>query len=149
MKLSNLKDKNPAPNFAKKDKATTSPQERPIRPRSSREFNKKFPKKLSGNLKMLWQNWCGARILILGFGREGIDNFLFLRKLFPEKVLGIGDRNEKIKNQRSKIKNLIRNDKKIKWHLGENYLKALKNYDVIVKSPGIPIHLPEVERALK
>jgi len=71
------------------------------------------------------------RILILGFGREGMDNFRFLRKFFPKKVLGVGDRNENVKCQMSNVK-------KIKWYLGRNYLRALKNYDVIIKSPGIP-----------
>jgi UDP-N-acetylmuramoylalanine--D-glutamate ligase len=70
------------------------------------------------------------KILILGFGREGIDTFKFLRRLFPKKVLGIGDRQE--------ISNLIKKDRKIRLHLGKNYLKALKNYDIIIKSPGIP-----------
>jgi UDP-N-acetylmuramoylalanine--D-glutamate ligase len=74
-------------------------------------------------------------ILILGFGREGRDSFRFLRKIFPEKVLGIADR-LKIKDLRFKIK-----DKRVRLHLGENYLKALKDYDVIIKSPGIPFKI--------
>ncbi|TET84245.1 MAG: UDP-N-acetylmuramoyl-L-alanine--D-glutamate ligase [Candidatus Nealsonbacteria bacterium] len=73
----------------------------------------------------------GKKILILGLGREGRDNFRFLRKIFPGKVLGIGDRNENVKCQMSNVKN-------VKWHLGKNYLKVLKDYDVIIKSPGIP-----------
>jgi len=81
-------------------------------------------------------------ILILGFGKEGIDTFKILRKLFPEKVLGVGDRNENVKFQAPSAK-------KIKWHLGKNYLKALKNYALIIKSPGISIHLPEIEKAFK
>ena len=84
------------------------------------------------------------KILILGFGREGRDTFKFLRKLFPKRVIGIADRLE-FKNLKLKIKNY----KNIRWHLGTNYLKALKNYDVIIKSPGIPIHLPEIEKAFK
>lgn len=79
------------------------------------------------------------KILILGFNREGMDTFLFLRKIFPEKIFGIGDRNENVKIKAENVK----------WHLGENYLKALKDYEVIIKSPGIPIHLPEIEKAFK
>jgi len=67
-------------------------------------------------------------ILILGFGREGQDTFLFLRKLFPKKVLGIADQSPKISLR----------DKKTEFSLGEKYLKAIKDYDVIIKSPGIP-----------
>jgi len=70
------------------------------------------------------------KILILGLGREGTDTFKFLRKLFPKKNLGIGDRDEKVKRK-------AKSEKLIKWHLGSNYLKALKDYDVIIKSPGI------------
>ena len=74
------------------------------------------------------------RVLILGFGREGMDNFLFLRKLFPTKTIGIADVKYKILNTKYKIQN-------VKWNLGENYLEALKKYDVIIKSPGIPFKI--------
>ena len=82
-------------------------------------------------------------ILILGFGKEGIDSFKFLRKLFPEKILGIGDR-LKIERLSEEAQELIYSEnrscntgKKIKLYLGKNYLKFLKNYEVIIKSPGI------------
>jgi UDP-N-acetylmuramoylalanine--D-glutamate ligase len=71
------------------------------------------------------------KVLILGLGKEGMNTFKFLRKIFPEKVLGVGDRLENVKCQMSNVK-------KVKWHLGENYLQAIKNYDVIIKSPGVP-----------
>lgn len=72
------------------------------------------------------------KILILGFGREGWDTFCFFRKLFPNKILGIADKNLKLK-----IKNL----KFVKWHLGDDYLKSLNAYDIIIKSPGIPVKI--------
>ena len=74
------------------------------------------------------------KILIFGFGREGQDTFWFLRKLFPNKVIGIADKDKNIKCQLSNVKN-------IRWHLGENYLKVLENYNLIVKSPGIPFKI--------
>jgi len=83
------------------------------------------------------------KILILGFGREGRDTFGFLRKLFPKKVLGVGDRLE-FEKLNEKARKLIRDEKYsrlIRLHLGEDYLKALKNYDVIIKSPGIPFKI--------
>lgn len=67
------------------------------------------------------------KILILGFGREGQDTFKFLRKLFPKKILGIADRS----NLSVKLSLTER-------YFGENYLKAVKNYDIIIKTPGIP-----------
>jgi UDP-N-acetylmuramoylalanine--D-glutamate ligase len=78
------------------------------------------------------------KILILGFGKEGKDTFHFLRKIFPKMTIGIADRNEKVKDKR--IKN-------VKWHLGKDYLKSIKSYDLIFKAPGIPVHLKEIEIA--
>ncbi len=83
------------------------------------------------------------KILILGFSREGKATLSFLRKLFPEKILGIADQSAVF---HVREKQPIEKEKKIKWHFGKNYLKAIKDYDVIIKSPGIPIHLPEIEK---
>jgi len=71
------------------------------------------------------------KILILGFGREGIDTFLFLRKIFPNKVFGIADKSEKIKKP----------DIQTMLYLGKKYLEAIKKYDVVIKSPGIPFKI--------
>jgi len=79
------------------------------------------------------ENLKDKRILILGFGREGQDNFLFLRKLFPKKTLGIADR--------LKIRGHWRKAKNVKFHCGEGYLTALRDYEVIVKSPGVPFKI--------
>ena len=76
-------------------------------------------------------------ILILGFGKEGMSSLNFFRRIFPKKVIGIGDRKD-IKNLKPKIKNLLKKDKRLRLHFGKDYLKTLKNYDLIVKSPGIP-----------
>jgi len=71
------------------------------------------------------------KILILGFGREGIDTFLFLRKIFPNKVFGIADKSEKIK--KPDIQTIL--------YLGKKYLEAIKKHDVVIKSPGIPFKI--------
>jgi UDP-N-acetylmuramoylalanine--D-glutamate ligase len=88
------------------------------------------------------------KILILGMGREGTDTLNFLRKIFPKKVLGLADKLE-FKKLEKKTQNLIKKDKKIKFHLGKNYLKKLKNYEVIIKSPGLFINSLEIENAFK
>lgn len=148
MYLKELKDKNPAPNFAKKTKAEASPQERPIRPRPPRALSQ-FLRKNKSNLDILRQDWYGARILILGFGKEGKDSYLALRRLFPDKVLGIADK----RNLKSQIfpKQSLRNatgqaklnskTSDVKLHFGKNYLESIKNYDVIIRTPGIPLRI--------
>ena len=86
------------------------------------------------------------KIVILGFGREGLDNYLALRKLFPKEKIGIADK-KKFSELPEKIKKILKNDKKAKLHLGDNYLNFLKNYDVVIKTPGIPIR--QIKKYLK
>lgn len=96
--------------------------------------------------KSFLQKFKDKKILILGLGREGTDNFLFIRKIFSQAVVGLANKAD-LKKLDPVISNIIENDKKIILHIGKNYLKSLKDYDLIIKSPGIPIHFPEIEEA--
>jgi len=88
------------------------------------------------------------KILVLGFGIEGLDNLMFLRRFFPKKKIGIADRLE-IQGLRSKFRKVLQKDQNLVLHLGRNYLKNLSNYDLIIKSPGIPPFLPEIRERRK
>lgn len=55
------------------------------------------------------------KILILGFGMEGKATWAFLKKYFPNQNIGVADKKD-----------------------GSDYLDKQKNYDLVVKSPGIP-----------
>jgi UDP-N-acetylmuramoyl-L-alanine---L-glutamate ligase len=83
--------------------------------------------------KMKIEELRDKRILLLGFGREGRDTFAFLRKKFPKKIIGIADKSKNV--------GLAEDGKHSKFFLGKNYLNALDNYDVIIKSPGIPFNI--------
>ncbi len=72
------------------------------------------------------------KILILGFGREGRDTLEFFKRRFPNKKIGIADRKKKEVAQ-----------KNVETYFGEGYLDSIKDYEVIIKSPGIPFSLIE------
>lgn len=79
----------------------------------------------------------GKRILIAGFGREGRSSYLLIRKLFPypstDITLAIADKNTAIETDA-----MLAADHDIAIFSGNNYLKHAGEYDVILKSPGIP-----------
>jgi len=85
------------------------------------------------------------KILILGLGQEGMSSFLFLRKLFPEMKIGLADKLP-LKQLNKETRKKISADKDIDLHLGKNYLNALDQYQVIIKSPGIPLFLPQLKK---
>lgn len=66
------------------------------------------------------------KILILGYGKEGKSSYQFIRKHFPDMIVGIYDKNE--------IKDSLTN---VTIHCGSSYLDILADYDLILKSPGI------------
>ena len=68
-------------------------------------------------------------ILILGFGREGRSSLEFIRQNLPEATVAIAD-------QAEITDDVVKNTTVIS---GENYLDACKNYDIILKAPGVII----------
>ncbi|EKE13899.1 MAG: UDP-N-acetylmuramoyl-L-alanine-D-glutamate ligase [uncultured bacterium] len=58
------------------------------------------------------------KILILGYGKEGQATERFLNKYHPSALIGIADKKT-----------------------NTNYLDEQKNYDLVIRSPGIPKHL--------
>lgn len=73
------------------------------------------------------------KIMILGFGKEGQSTYNLLRKWFPKMHLSICDRNEDLD-----IDSL---DDNVSLITGEAYLGSCQDFDLIIKSPGIPYEL--------
>ena len=70
------------------------------------------------------------KILILGFGKEGISTYKFIRKRFPNKKIYIADKT-------NANEEMILKDKNVDINFGDNYLDNLKDFDIIMKTPGI------------
>lgn len=64
--------------------------------------------------------------LILGYGLEGKFAYSYLRHKYPDFKFAIADKNP-----------ITLSDKKINSISGKNYLNAVNDYEVIIKSPGI------------
>jgi UDP-N-acetylmuramoylalanine--D-glutamate ligase len=82
-------------------------------------------------MKKLIDNLKDKNILILGFGKEGKSTYRWLRYHFPDKLLGVADKN-------SNIISLIE-DEHVNFHVEEDYLSSINEYDIIIKSPGISL----------
>ncbi|MFA6375813.1 MAG: UDP-N-acetylmuramoyl-L-alanine--D-glutamate ligase [Candidatus Paceibacterota bacterium] len=86
------------------------------------------------------------KILILGLGREGLATLRFFLENCHKTELGVADK-AKTDNFNHEIKELIVHNPNIKIFSGENYLSGINDYDIVIKTPGIPIHIPEIEQA--
>ncbi len=71
-------------------------------------------------------------ILILGFGREGKSTYNLIRSVDPSIQLGIADLKEITDEE-------VKNAPNVKFYIGDNYLDACYQYDVIIKGPGVII----------
>lgn len=73
----------------------------------------------------------GQKIVIVGFGREGVSSYKFIRKHYPKMHLTIADRSPLIHVDDFK------EDKHLTIVAGEEYDQDLNKYDLILKSPGV------------
>ena len=80
-------------------------------------------------------------IAIVGFGNEGKTLLAFLKKSprYKQAVITVLDKNEMLTVELKR--------QKIPYELGADYLKNLKRFDLIFRSPGIPYLLPEIQTA--
>ena len=69
----------------------------------------------------------GKRVLILGFGREGKSTLDLIKDLDCE--IGISDQNP----------NFTDDVKKYDLYSGDSYLEPIKEYDIVMKTPGIAL----------
>lgn len=72
------------------------------------------------------------KVAILGFGKEGISTYRFIRRHLPEKDLTIIDKNETLKDN-----TIFSCDLHVTFCLGEHYLEHLNDFELIIKSPGV------------
>lgn len=90
----------------------------------------------------------GKNILILGMAREGIDSLRFFLAKYPTAKIAVADRAQ-IEALSKPAREILTQNPHVPFFGGNNYLKLLQDYDLIVKSPGVPIHLSEVENAYR
>lgn len=72
------------------------------------------------------------KIVILGFGMEGISTYNFIRR-YSNMPITIADKVDVYE----KNKTLLENDNNVSYVVGEKYLSDLDKYDLIIKSPGV------------
>lgn len=89
---------------------------------------------------MLLKEFEGRSVLIVGFGQEGIETFLFLKKKFPSQQFGVADA-KNISELSKEARRVLRKHPQTALYLGKEYLKGVGEYDVIVRSPGVPLRI--------
>lgn len=73
------------------------------------------------------------KIIILGFGVEGKSNYRFLRKYFPKMHIVIAYNKPNLQEEEE----YLNIDNNLEFVTGEDYLKSIEKFDIILKSPGI------------
>lgn len=85
----------------------------------------------------------GKKVIVVGFGREGVSTVKYLNDLGDAEKIGIADIKLR-EDLGTEAISLLAENPKLTTHFGENYLDKLNEYDVIVRSPGISPYLKEI-----
>ncbi len=70
------------------------------------------------------------KIVLLGFGKEGVSTYRFIRRYFPDMPLTVADGNPNLRTDEFQ-------DDKLTFITGPGYDQNLNDYDLIFKTPGI------------
>lgn len=81
----------------------------------------------------------GKTVLVLGYGKEGRATVRALEAFAPGAEITIADKQADIAEK----------DARHWWQLGEGWLENLGKFDVIIKSPGIPMNAELAKHAAK
>lgn len=73
------------------------------------------------------------KVIILGFGKEGQSTYKLIRKYLKEQKLYIADQKENFQENFD----FLQKDNQVVCISGSKYLENLKDYDIIMKAPGI------------
>ncbi|MGH8903410.1 MAG: UDP-N-acetylmuramoyl-L-alanine--D-glutamate ligase [Egibacteraceae bacterium] len=87
-----------------------------------------------------------ANIVILGFGKEGLSSYGFLRAHLPSTRLAFADQLD-AEHAPLEIQQILDKDPDLDFIGGKDYESCLANFDVIFRSPGIPPTLPGLQAA--
>ncbi len=88
------------------------------------------------------------KICILGFGREGLSTYNFLRQHLPDQKIALLDQTN-FSELNPEIKQVVKNDPYLELRFGSDYLANLEEFDLIFKTPGIQLNQPALKKALK
>jgi len=84
-------------------------------------------------------------IIIAGFGIEGQSTYAYLRRRFPAHALAIADRREFSQCEISAdVRSMIERDPHVRLFFGPDYLDRACEYDLAIKSAGIPFDHPGI-----
>jgi UDP-N-acetylmuramoylalanine--D-glutamate ligase len=97
---------------------------------------------------MLTEYIAAKKVLILGFGREGQATLKFLLSKWPEIDVAVADQRE-FDDLSVDEQNWLSNLKPEQLHFGAEYLDAINDFELIIKSPGINPRKPEIKDAVR